>query len=457
MAEQNVNSQNNVNLNDAVFQVTLAKYVEMGMPNVDKDLPIFKFMGSVGNIAESGNANNGERLRYALNEISFPTQTGAQTIHHRKPQQRPVQWDEAVFNKQNTRPTERVSFTYGPRQVSSVEGYPLGDDFYESLLPVNRIPDIIEGLSRDYASLMGEFVMAKISGRLGDTNQGGWQTFVGEESGHDASGSDAMGDSGARTTHPSFDELNVENTFDQPSDYLSPATANFDNTRAPVPQMLTSASTMSYEFLTKVLNWARKRENDQIRGIGFMPAKMMKMQERQEGGYTKVPGGTSKGCIIISHDVATGLTQDSDWLEAQRAMAGDLGAHTGWSTGDVGSISGYSLWQSHKVVQFNAGASGTVKAHRCLMLGKGGAMLIRYKPTMLPQNWDGIIRQRNYLPRGVPAMAPSMRLYIDKQMAHRSIFWQSWINARIVTWPMNYKGYKKVNNVVAIDVAADAV
>lgn len=359
-----------------------------------------------------------------------------------------------MFDKSNTRPTERVSFSFGPRQVGSVEGYPLGDDLYESILPINRIPDVIEGLSRDYASLSGEFVMAKMSGRLGDTNQGGWQTFVGSESGHDTSASAALGSTGARTTHPNFDELNVNDTYDQPSDYLSPANADFNTSTAPSAHALTSSHNMDYAFLTRVLEWAHTRENDQYRGIGFMQADVMKMKGMKDGGYTKVPDGVTKGCILISHAVARALRNDSDWLESQKAMAGELGAHTGWSTGDIGSISGYSLWQSHKIVQFNAGPTGNVKAHRCLMLGKGAAMYIRYKPEMLPGNWDGIIRERNYLPRNVPAKAPSMRLYIDKQMSHRSIFWQSWINARIVTWPMNYKGYEKVNNVVAIDVAA---
>lgn len=233
MPEQVLNAQNGVNLSDPSIQVSLARYVEMGVMNVDRDLAIFKFMGPVGDLTEGGNMNNADRLRHAVNVVDFPNKQGQITIHHRKPQQRSVRWDEQAANRMNTRPTERVSFTFGPRQVSSDEGYPIGDDFYESILPVNRIPDVIEGLGRDYAALMAELMMAKFSGRMGDTERGGWQVFVGKENGHDATGEAAMGASGKRRTHPEFANLNPNEIYYQPSDYLQPDNTDFEeNARA---------------------------------------------------------------------------------------------------------------------------------------------------------------------------------------------------------------------------------
>lgn len=454
MSEQVINAQTGVNLNDSVFQTTLSNWVEMGVPNVDKGLAIFKFMGSVGSLTEMGNMVNGERLRFAISEVDFPMQTGHQVIHHRKPQDREVIWDDPVFAKDNIRATERVSFSYGPRQVTTAEGYTIGDEFFESLLPVNRLPDIINGLSRDYASTLGEFCMARFSGRLGDTSRG-WQTFKGNETSHDTSSAMALGENGARQSHPKFASLNVDGIFDKPSDYLSPANADLENnSHNPTPHLMTSAHKLTYTFLTKVLQWATIRESERFRGLGFMPAETMKMEMNKEGTYTKIPAGITKGCLLISHEVATTIRQDSEWIESQRNMATNMGAHQGWSTGDIGSISGFCLWQSHKIIRFKAGASGTVNAHRCLMLGRGAGMIIRYKPQQIPPQWDGIVRERNYLPKDVPTMAPSMRIYVQKQMGIRAIFWQSWINARIVTWPMEYaENYKEVNNVVAVDVA----
>lgn len=292
---------------------------------------------------------------------------------------------------------QRTSLRVGSHTVAMYGGLPISPYQDNVKLSVPDYVNLAHRLGNTAAGFQGDYIIGLLSAMRGTRDIYSTDFAL-----------DAQGDNWAKTaTGPFMDLCNStqEHAGLYAGNQVRPRTTNYycgsSNSKFEAAKADWSYLGSSYsannllqgKHLQQIVTAIDDKRNADIEEFPFADARV---NYRERGGNKKMMPAPEEGCVLMcSNQVARGLMQDTNWVEAQRAAAGAKGETTGIFTGRIGMFEGFHLYPMSKIPVHKNGSG--VEFSPSFILGKSAMLLLHStKKNVLPFGDTQDIRMRRF-------------------------------------------------------------